>query len=151
LYISIYGFQNLSKLSSFVSMASFYFLCKKIHSTKHFTKYNESIFIWCGLWCKIFGISKVQYVMVTQNIFMKFIQCGHITCYIYIYIYIYIYLSHFHILFIYILFHGSWLIIQQVVTRLCTPLCAFTLRRASLNKKGGMNLEWRVIDKRKSL
>jgi hypothetical protein len=37
--------------------------------------------------------------MVTQNLFMKFIQCDHITCNVII-------LSPFHILFIYILFHG---------------------------------------------
>jgi len=52
LYISIYSFHNLSKLSSFVSMASHYFPCKKNHSTKRFNKYNESIIIWHGLWCR---------------------------------------------------------------------------------------------------
>jgi hypothetical protein len=61
-------------------------LCEKIHSIKHFGKYNESIIIWYGLWCKVFGISKVQYVVVTQNLFMKFIQCNHITCNIYFWI-----------------------------------------------------------------
>jgi hypothetical protein len=52
LYISIYSFQNLSKLSSFVSMGSHYFPCQKNHSTKCFNKYNESIIIWYGLWCR---------------------------------------------------------------------------------------------------
>jgi hypothetical protein len=28
---------------------------------------------------QVFSISKVQYVMLTQNLFMKFIQCDHIT------------------------------------------------------------------------
>ncbi len=36
-------------LSSFVSMASKYFLRKKNHSIKHFNKYNESIIISYGL------------------------------------------------------------------------------------------------------
>jgi hypothetical protein len=114
LYISIYGFQNLSKLSSFVSMASHYFLCQKNYSNMHFNKYSESIIIWYGQWRWVFGVSKVQYVMVTQNLFMKFIQYDHFASNIN-------FLNPFHILFIYILFHGSWLIIQQVVTRLCTP------------------------------
>jgi hypothetical protein len=43
LYISIYDFQNLPKLSCFVSMASHYFLCKKIHPINFKNKYNESI------------------------------------------------------------------------------------------------------------
>jgi hypothetical protein len=45
-------------------MASHYFICQKNHSSKHLNKYNESIIIWYGLWCWVFGISKVQYVMV---------------------------------------------------------------------------------------
>jgi hypothetical protein len=105
-------FQNC--LPVYQSKISHYFLYKKKHSTKHFNKYNESIIIWGGLKCKVFGISRVQYVMVIQNLFMKFIQCDHLTCDIII-------LNDFHILFIYILFHGPWLIIQLVVTRLCTP------------------------------
>jgi hypothetical protein len=113
-YILVYGFQNLSKSSSFVLMGSHYLLCKKNQSTKNFSKYNESIIIWYGLWRWVFGTSKVQYVMVTQNLFMKFIQCDHIT-------YNIIFWNPFHILFIYILFHHPWLIIQQVVTRLCIP------------------------------
>jgi hypothetical protein len=28
---------------------------------------------------QVFSISKFQYVMLTQNLFMKFIQCDHIT------------------------------------------------------------------------
>jgi hypothetical protein len=48
----------------------------------------------------VFGILKVQYVMVTQNLYMKFIQCDHITCNI-------IFLNPFHILFVDILFHGQ--------------------------------------------
>jgi len=48
----------------------------------------------------VFGILKVQYVMVTQNLYMKFIQCDHITCNI-------IFLNPFHILFVNILFHGQ--------------------------------------------
>ncbi len=28
----------------------------------------------------VFGISKVQYVMVIQNLFMKLSQCDHIIC-----------------------------------------------------------------------
>jgi hypothetical protein len=36
----------------FVSMASHYFSCQKNHSTKRFNKYNESIIIWYGLWCR---------------------------------------------------------------------------------------------------
>jgi hypothetical protein len=91
------------------------FFVKKNHSTKNFSIYNESIMIWYGLWCWVFGTSKVQYVMVIKNLFMKFIQCDHITCNI-------IVLSRFHTLFIYILFHGPWLIIQQIVVGLCTPL-----------------------------
>jgi hypothetical protein len=67
------------------------FSCQKNRSTIHFNKYDESIIIWYGLWCKAFGISKVQYVMVTQNLFMKFIHHDHITCN-------FIFLSHFHIL-----------------------------------------------------
>jgi hypothetical protein len=46
MYISIYGFQKISKFSSFVLMASHYFPCKKNHSTKHFNKYVESLIIW---------------------------------------------------------------------------------------------------------
>jgi len=95
------------------------FYVKNNHLVKHFKKYNESIIIWYGLWCKVFGISKVQYVMGTQKLFMKFIQCDHITCNI-------ILLNPFDILFIYILFHGPWLIIQQAVTKLYTPLCVFS-------------------------
>ncbi len=95
-------------------MASHYILCKKNHSTKHFNKYKESIIVCYGLWCKVFGTSKVQYVMVTQNLFMKFIQCDHITCY-------FIFWSPFHVLFIHILFHGPWLIIQRIMLGLCTP------------------------------
>jgi hypothetical protein len=83
-------------------MASHYFLCEKNHSTKHFGKYNEFITIWYGLGCNVFGTSKVQYVMVTQNLFMKSIQCNHITCNIYFW-------NLFHILFVYILLHGPWL------------------------------------------
>jgi hypothetical protein len=74
--------------------------------------YNELLIMWYGLWCMVFGILKVQYVMVTQNLYMKFIQCDHITCNI-------IFLNPFHILFVDILFHGQWFIIQQVVTWLC--------------------------------
>jgi len=55
------------------------FYVKKNHSTKHFNKYNESIIIWYGLWCYIFGTSKVQYVMVSQNLFMKFIHYDQFT------------------------------------------------------------------------
>jgi len=60
-------FKNLSKLYSFVLMASHYCLCQK-NQAKHFNQYNKSIIIWYGLWCKVFGTSKVQYVIVTQNI-----------------------------------------------------------------------------------
>jgi hypothetical protein len=55
------------------------FYVKKYHSTKYFNKYNESIIIWYGLWCKVFGISKVQYVMIILNFFLKFTQCDHFT------------------------------------------------------------------------
>jgi hypothetical protein len=71
------------------------FLCQKKYSTKHFNKYDESIIISYGLRCKVFGTSKVQYVMIIQNLFMKFIYCDHITCNI-------IFMSPFHILIIYI-------------------------------------------------
>jgi hypothetical protein len=90
LYISIYGFQNLSKLYSFVSMGSHYFLCKKNHSTKHFSKYNEFITIWYELWCLVLDTSKFQYVMVTQNLFMKFIYViiSHVIYFLYSFSYI---------------------------------------------------------------
>jgi len=90
------------------------FYVKRDHSIKHFSIYNESIIIWYGLSHWVFGISKVQYVIIVQNLFMKFIQCDHITCNI-------IFLSLSHILFIYILFHGPWFIVQQIVVGLCTP------------------------------
>jgi hypothetical protein len=90
------------------------------HSTKHFSRYNTSIIIWYGLWHWVFGTSKVQYIMVTQNLFMKFVQCDHITCNI-------IFLNPFHILLFYILFHGPWLIIQHTMTWLDTPPNVFSL------------------------
>jgi hypothetical protein len=52
------------------------FYVKKNHSDKH----NESKIIWYELWHKVFGISKVQHVMVIQNLFIKYIQCDHIAC-----------------------------------------------------------------------
>jgi hypothetical protein len=85
----------------------------KNHSTKDFNKYNESIIIWYGLWCKVFGTSKVQYVIITQNLFMKFINViiSHV---------IYFFASFSHIVHLYFI-PWPWLIIQQIVTRLCIP------------------------------
>jgi hypothetical protein len=54
--ISIYDFQNLSKSSSFVLMASHCFYVKKDHSINHFNKYDDFIYTWYGLWCKVFSI-----------------------------------------------------------------------------------------------
>jgi hypothetical protein len=49
---------------------------------------------------QVFNILNVQYVMVIQNPFLKFLWCDHFIEYI-------ILLSHFYILFIYFLFHGQ--------------------------------------------
>jgi hypothetical protein len=118
LNISIYGFQNLPKLCSFVSMASHYFLCQKNHPTKHFSKCSESIIIWYGLWRKVLSPSKVQYVMVTQK------KIHPWNSYNVIISHEYYFLCPSHILFIHILFQGPWLIIQQVVI-VCNPNLGF--------------------------
>ncbi len=133
MYISIYRFQNLSKSSSFVSMASHYFLCQKNHSIKHFNKYNEFVTIWYALWCWVFGTSKVQYVMVIQNIFIKIIQCDHITCNIF-------FLNHFHILLIYFV---PWPIIDNLISYdmiMYSTLVCFHLECSPPNRLQGLFL-----------
>jgi hypothetical protein len=115
IYLNLWFSKYFKIIFLCINGITLFYLSKKKNSTEHFSIYNECIIIRYGMWCKVFDISKVQYVMVTQNIFMKFIQCDHITCSIIII------LTHFHILFISNLFHGPWLITQLVVIRLCIP------------------------------